>query len=145
VAVKAGVETTEAADVNRPLTYTDYDNLGRAVTSRSYDADGVTPSVTNGVPQTPSSGLLRAKSTTEYDALGRAFRSSVYSVDPSSGSVSTNSLHTDTWFDARGMTVKTASPGGLVQKTAYDGVGRVTAQYSTDGGGGGQTTEWVYE
>jgi hypothetical protein len=73
-----------------------------------------------------------------------AFRSSIYSVDPSSGSVGNYTLHTDTWSDSRGMTIKTASPGGLVQKTAYDGVGRVTAQYSTDGGGGGQPTECVY-
>ncbi|HUR54909.1 MAG TPA: hypothetical protein VMZ71_12325 [Gemmataceae bacterium] len=44
-------------------------------------------------------------------------------------------LKADTWFDARGQVIKTASPGGLVRKTAYDGVGRVTVTYATDGGG----------
>ena len=39
------------------------------------------------------------------------------------------------WFDKRGQVVKSSSPGGLVQKVAYDGVGRTTTSYTTDGGG----------
>jgi RHS repeat-associated protein len=135
VAVKAGVETTEGTGVNRPLVYTDYDNLNQATQVRRYDADGVTPTVTAGVPQPLAAGLLRAQSTTSYDELGRAYRSSTFSVNPSSGAVSTNSLRTDVWYDSRGYAIKTASPNGLVQKVVVDGAGRATVSYATDGGG----------
>jgi RHS repeat-associated protein len=60
----------------------------------------------------------------------------VYSVDPSSGSVSSNALTTNVWFDHRGDTIATAAPGGLVTKTQFDGAGRPTATYQTDGAGG---------
>ncbi|VTU01332.1 rhs repeat-associated core domain-containing protein : YD repeat protein OS=Isosphaera pallida (strain ATCC 43644 / DSM 9630 / IS1B) GN=Isop_2419 PE=4 SV=1 [Gemmataceae bacterium] len=135
VAVKAGVEGSEGTGVNRPLVYTDYDNLGRVTKTRTYDADGVTPTITSGVPQPLAAGLLRAQSTTSYDELGRAFRSSTFSVNPSTGAVSTNSLRTDVWYDSRGNVIKTASPNGLVQKAVIDGAGRVTVSYATDGGG----------
>ncbi len=138
VATKAGVQSTEDTSVNRPVTYTEYDNLDQVVSSEQYDGDGVsitTDSNGDGVPDRPSSGLLRAKATAEYDDQGRAFRTHVYSVDPSSGSVSTNSLTADTWYDRRGLVIKTADPGGLVTKTAYDGAGRVSKTYFSDGGG----------
>ena len=34
-----------------------------------------------------------------------------------------------------GQVVKAAAPGGLVTKMAYDGAGRPTVAYTTDGGG----------
>src|SRR5439155_1381041 len=46
-----------------------------------------------------------------------------------------NTLYSETWFDARGQVIKTLAPGGLVQKMTYDGLGRTTASYTTDGGG----------
>lgn len=49
--------------------------------------------------------------------------------------MSSSALTTDTWYDARGNAIKVSSPGGLVRKAAYDGAGRVTATYATDGGG----------
>jgi YD repeat-containing protein len=125
VAVKSGVETTESTSVNRPLTYTDYDNLGEVTKTRVYDADGQTPTVTSGVPQPLSSSLLRAQMTASYDELGRAYRTDTYSVDPSTGSVGPYTLYSQTWFDARGNVIKTLSPGGVVQKMSYDGAGRV--------------------
>jgi YD repeat-containing protein len=135
VAVKSGVETTESTSVNRPLVYTNYDNLGEVTETRVYDADTVTPTVTSGVPQPLSSGLLRAQSATSYDELGRAYRQDTYDVDPSTGSVGGNTLYAQTWYDARGNVEKTLSPGGVVQKSTFDGAGRVTTQYATDGGG----------
>ena len=135
VAVKSGVEATEAADVNRPLAYYDYDNLGAVTRTRVYDADGVTPTVTGGVPQPPSASLLRAQSATSYDEMGRAYRSDTYAVDPASGAVGSYTLHSETWYDARGQVVKSSAAGGLVQKVTYDGAGRAVARYVTDGGG----------
>src|SRR5207237_3849651 len=57
------------------------------------------------------------------------------SVDPSTGSVSTNALTTNHWYNARGLEIKTSAPGGLVTKAEFDGAGRPTKQYATDGGG----------
>ena len=134
------MQATEATDVNRPLIYTQYDNLGQVLFSERYDADGVTPTVTAGVPDRPSASLLRAKSGYRYDELGRAYRQDQYSVDPSSGSVGSYTLHADTWYDKRGNVAKTLAPGGLVTKKAYDGAGRSTVTYQTDGGG---DTAWA--
>jgi RHS repeat-associated protein len=135
VAVKAGVEGSESTSVNRPLTYFDYNNLGQVTRTRLYDADTVTPTVSGGVPQPLSSSLLRAQDETEYDELGRAFQARHYSVNPSSGAVSTNSLRTDVWYDARGLVIKESMPNGLVAKYAYDGAGRTKETFLGDWGG----------
>ncbi len=138
VATKSGVGAgTEAASVQRPIVFTTYDNLNQAVTTEVYDGDGVTITDANsdGVPDAPSASLLRAKSTQDFDDLGRVYRSQTFSVDPSNGTVSTDSLDSAFWHDARGQLVKSSEPGGLVTKNAYDGAGRLTATYSGDGGG----------
>ena len=62
--------------------------------------------------------------------LGAGY-SSLWAINP----VVQPSLKSDMWFDARGQVIKTAAPGGVVQKTAYDGVGRTTVSSTTDGGG----------
>jgi YD repeat-containing protein len=137
VAEKAGVETSESTSVNRPLIVTTYDNVGELTETQQYDGDGVTPTISSGVLSLPSGtdADLRAQSTTSYDELGRAYRQDTYDVDPSNGSVGTYTLYSETWFDSRGNVIKTLSPGGLVQKLAYDGLGRTTVSYTTDGGG----------
>ncbi len=137
VATKSGVEATESASVNRPISYSEYNNLGELLSSETYDGDGVNIVDANndGVPDRPSSSLLRSKSTAEYDPWGRAFRSTVWSVDPSTGAVSSTGLVSQSWFDSRGNTVKSSSPGGLVSKAQFDGVGRTTVSFVTDGGG----------
>jgi RHS repeat-associated protein len=135
VATKAGVESSESTSLNRPIGYTEYDNLGQAIVSEMYDGDGITITSTSGVPNRPSSSLLRAKSTAEYDELGRVYQSKTFSVDPSSGSVSSNALQSDIWRDLRGQTIKSKQPGGLVSKGTYDGLGRTTKSSVTDGGG----------
>ena len=135
VATKSGVEASESTSVNRPLSYAQYDNLGGVVSSEVYDGDAVTITMAAGVPQRPAAGLLRAKSAADYDELGRAYRQRTFSVDQATGAVSANALTTNTWYDLRGLVAKTATPGGLAQKTGYDGAGRSVVSYATDGGG----------
>ena len=136
VAIKEGVEASESTNVNRPITYTQYDNLDQPISSELYDGDGVGITFLSGVPERPSASLLRAKTTTEYGSWGRATRSDTFSVNPTNGAVSMNSLHSEVWFDERGLPIKSSSPGGLEEKVVYDGRGRATTIYTTDGGGG---------
>ncbi len=134
VVTKSGVEVSEATDVNRPIVYLDYDNLNEVTKTRSYDGDTVSITTTSGVPNAPSSSLLRAQSEALYDEQNRVYRTLTYSVSSSTGTVSTDSLATNHWYDRTGRVIKSSAAGGLVQKTVYDGVGRVTKQYTTDGG-----------
>src|SRR5262245_34056195 len=136
VAVKEGVQATEGTAVNRPLVYTDLDNLGQAWQTRQYDGDAVTLTDGNndGVPDAPAGGNLRAQTKTYFDELGRVYLTEVNHVDPGNGAVANNSLKTNTWYNLRGMVVKVSQPGGLVQKAAYDGAGRVVKSFVTDGG-----------
>ncbi len=138
VATKSGVEASESTSLNRPIRYIEYDNLSQAIVSEQYDGDGLsitTDATSDGVPDRPSSGSLRAKSTSDFDEQGRVYIAKTFSVDPSSGSVSTNSLASNTWFDRRGLTIKTSSPGGIVSKSSYNGLSWVKASYVSDGGG----------
>ncbi len=144
VATKAGVEASESTSLNRPISYVEYDNLSQPIVSEMYDGDGLaitTDAGNDGVPDRPSSGSLRAKSTSDFDELGSVYLSKTFSVDPSSGSVSSNSLATNVWRDLRGLTIKTSSPGGIVSKMAYNGLGWTTASYVTDGGGDSAWTD----
>lgn len=90
----------------------------------------------DGVPTLPSGAayFIRGREKFDYDSMGRTFKRSVYSVN-SSGASDPTTLVTNTWFDARGQVIKTASTAGAVSKSVYDGAGRVTAAYTTDGGG----------
>ncbi|MBY0526219.1 MAG: SBBP repeat-containing protein [Gemmataceae bacterium] len=135
VAEKDGVEVSESTATNRPITYLEYDNLDEVIATRQFDGDAVTITSTSGVPNQPSSSLLRAYATASYDEQGRIFSTDVYSVDPSSGSVSSDSLTTNFWFDHRGNVIKASAPGGIVSKVQYDGVNRVIKEFTTDGGG----------
>jgi RHS repeat-associated protein len=136
VASKSGVQASESDGTHRPITFATYDNLDEIVESQQYDGDGVTISSSGGVPVAPSSSLLRAQTVTSYDDQGRVYQTQVYSVDPSSGTVSTYALTTNTYFNHRGEVIEASAPGGLVTKTAYDGAGRATVAYTTDGGSG---------
>ena len=142
VASKSGVQASEDTTTNRAISYTQYDNLGEAVSSEVYTGDTVTVVDANadGVPDRPAASLLRAKTVSTYDDLGRAYLTQTYSVDPTSGAVSASALTSQVWFDLRGLTLKSASPGGLVQKTGYDSLGRATTSFVTDGGG---DTTWA--
>jgi RHS repeat-associated protein len=142
VASKGGVQGTEDTTTHRPIIYLTYDNLGAVTRSQQYDGDGVTVTDGNsdGVPDAPSSSLLRAQADAAYDEQGRAYRTTVYSVNASTGVVSSTGLVTNNYFDHRGDAVKASVPGGLVTKDTYDGAGRLTVEYTTDGGG---DTSWA--
>ncbi len=140
VAVKPGVGGSETDGVHRPIFYTAYDNLGRAVAAERYDGDGVAVTVTAGVPDRPPAARLRALATTEYDDRGRAFRTKTHAVAPTTGAVSVAALTAETWYDERGLEVKAVTPGGPVRKTSYDGLRRVVKAFVTDGGG---DTTWA--
>jgi RHS repeat-associated protein len=108
---------TDSRGPDNVATHMVYDNLGETTLVQTYadvDADFVIDSTE-----------LRGQSETAYDNQGRAFQSTAYQVDPVTGSVG-NSLTSNTWFNHRGMQVKTLSPSGLISKTLYDGAGRAT-------------------
>jgi len=138
VASKSGVEGSESTSLNRPISYSEYDNLGQPIVSEMYDGDTLsinTDSNTDGVPDRPSSSALRAKSTTDFDELGQPYKFIVFSVDPSNGNVSSDGLVSQIWRDSRGLTIKASMPGGTVAKAEYNGIGWNTKSYVTDGGG----------
>ena len=114
------------------------DNLGRATESQTFAA-----ATMNGSGEiVVQSNKLRADSLSFFDALGRVYQSRQYSVDPTDGSSGTCYLPTDTWYDAAGNVIKTATGQiiseetgdvtgyWLLQKYAYDGLGRLVASYT---------------
>jgi RHS repeat-associated protein len=138
VAMKQGVSSTETDGVNRPIVVSTYDNLNEVTETQQYAGDGVTPSISGGVLSLPSgtSADLRAQAITSFDELGRAYQAQQYDVNPSSGSVSSTALTTNDYYDSRGNLVAESAPGGLWTKAAFDGAGRKTFEYTTDGAGG---------
>ena len=140
VASKSGVQTSEDTTTHRPITYVTYDNLDEATEVQSYDGDGVTLTSSNGVPQAPSSSLLRAQEVISYDDQGRVYQTQTYSVNSSTGAVSSTALTTNAYYDHRGDLVAESDPGGLWTKDVYDGAGRLTVEYTTNGGSG---TTWA--
>jgi RHS repeat-associated protein len=124
---------------HRPILYYTLDNLGEQTMTQQFDGDTVTLSTSNGVPQPPAAGLLRAQGTSAFDEQGRDYQDQTFSVNQSTGAVSSNALTTNTYRDHRGDVIETVAPGSPVAKTAYDGAGRATIRYTTDGGSG---TSW---
>ena len=134
VATKTGVTATPATkdtSVNRPLSYTDYDNLGRVTGQSVYDGDGVAivDANSDGVPDKPASGLLRSLATTAYDAQDRAFKTQAFAVDQGTGTLGA-SLTTSLFYEQRGNVAMTIAPNGPVTQTRYDGAGRLTSSYT---------------
>lgn len=148
VETKSGILETEDTDTHRLISYLHYDNLNRILSAETYAGDMVPlygydserdyltiiDEDTDSVPDTPDESLLRAKTVTSFDNRNQVYQTQVYAVDPTDGTVG-YALSTNTWHDKRGNVIKTSAPGGLVQKFVYDGVGRVVASYTTDGGG----------
>jgi RHS repeat-associated protein len=140
VADKQGVQTNEDTTTHRPIVYYSYDNLDEVTAEQQYDGDGVTLTVSGGVPQPPSASLLRAQTKTLYDEQGRPYQTQVFDVNPSTGAVSSAALTTNTYYDHDDQVIAVSNPGGLWDKSLYDGAGRVIASYQTDGAGG---TSWA--
>ncbi|HEV2292459.1 MAG TPA: RHS repeat-associated core domain-containing protein [Tepidisphaeraceae bacterium] len=151
VSAKQGVGASESTslDTQRQITYRTLDNLGQFTAEERYDGDdvrvgdgdndGIPDALdvndADGVPDRIADGNRRAKTSMEYDEQGRLFRSTVHSVNQSTGATTSGGLATDYWYDRRGNIIKSAQPGGLVMKMAYDGAGRTIKSYATDGGG----------
>ncbi len=138
VVSKQGVQGSgEDTTTHRPLIYTVYDNVNEVMTQERFLADGVDPTMflqSDGTPDPMYLPKLRAKTTTAYDNQGRVYLTDTYSVD-TNGTISAVPLVTNDWYNHRGELVKTSSPGGLVQKMSYDGAGRETFVFTTDGFG----------
>jgi RHS repeat-associated protein len=93
-----------------------YDNLDRVIRTDRRD--------------TTAAGNLVGRSTTAYDDRGWVYQTVRYAVDPTTGIVG-NGLTDNTWYDASGNIFKSQPAGSqLFTKKAYDGIGRVTAQYT---------------
>jgi RHS repeat-associated protein len=140
VASKQGVQASENDGTHRPIIYNTFDNLDEITQVQQYDGDGVTITSTNGVPNAPSASLLRAQEATNYDDQGRVYQTIVYDVNQSTGSVSSTGLTTNTYYNHRSQVIEVSQPGGEVQKYQFDGAGRQTEAYTTDGAGG---TSWT--
>ena len=121
---------------HRPLTLGTLDNLGEATSTSRYDGDLISLRDLNadGVPDTLDAGKLVAYATSAYDEQGRAYQTKQYAVTPGTGAVSSTALTADSFYDHRGNVVESVSPTGEATKTAYDGAGRATFTYVTDGG-----------
>ena len=144
----------ETDGVHRPITYSTYDNLDEVTQTDQYDGDGVAltdgsthlPLLTNGVPTTPSSTALRARVSVNFDDQGRPFQTSTYDVNQTNGTTASATLNSNTWYDHRGNVTASQSAGGVTTKMVYDGAGRLTTQYTTDGGqvnaGAGTVQSW---
>ncbi|NBR87751.1 MAG: hypothetical protein EBS84_19395 [Proteobacteria bacterium] len=107
--------TAEQGEVDYYAAYT-YDNLDRTIKTERRN--------------TNASGNLIAKNETNYDNRGRVYQTVAYGVNPSTGAVG-NALTSNTWFDDVGNVIKQLPAGsGLFQKSEYDGLNRMTVQYS---------------
>jgi RHS repeat-associated protein len=140
VASKSGVQGSENDGTHRPIGFTTYDNLDEVTQTQQYDGDTVSISTANGQPQTPAANLLRAQASTQFDDQGRLFQSQVFDVNPSTGAVLGSPLTTNDYYDHRGDLIAESAPGGLWDKTVFDGAGDAVLEYSTDGAGG---TTWA--
>ncbi|MCE2727741.1 MAG: hypothetical protein LW698_13330, partial [Planctomycetaceae bacterium] len=135
VATKSGATgdlATEDPSVNRPLSFTDYDNLGR-VTGRSvFDGDGiwVIDANADGVPDKPAAALLRSSQVSLYDAQDRVFRTQELFVDQATGDIGTPTLTTDLFYDRRGNVAAVYAPNAPVSQSRYDGAGRLTTSFT---------------
>ena len=135
VAMKSGVAgtlATEDPSVNRPLSFTDYDNLGRVTGTSVYDGDGVWVIDANadGVPDKPAAGLLRSSQVAFYDAQDRTYRTQELFVDQATGAVGPPRLTTNMFYDRRGNVAAVYSPNAPVSQSRYDGAGRLTGSYT---------------
>ncbi len=97
------------------------DNLSHVVVSETY-ADADQDFVID-------SGELRGKFENKFDEKGQVYQTITHHVDPSTGSIG-NRLTNNSWFNARGMTIKTRDPNGLFSKNQFDGGGRMTATFA---------------
>ena len=62
------------------------------------------------------------------------YQTQQYRVTPGTGSISTNALTSETFYDYRGDLIASSDPLGTWTESACDGAGRQTESRTTDGG-----------
>jgi RHS repeat-associated protein len=103
-----------------------YDNLDRLTQRALYET---VPTL----PQAPTEETDRALFVEMlYGQRGLMFRER-QRINPGSGGSSQGYLHTDYWFDEAGRVVGFAPPTSARTKTTYDGLGRPSVVYTSDG------------
>ena len=124
-----------SGDINRPLTYLTYDNANRTTNIEIFDGDTHTLAMANGVPIKPALDQRRAWSMMFHTNLGQVWKSMEFGVHQTDGTVPNPwaTRETQAWYDQRGLPIKLIYPGGLVEKTHYDGLGQLTANYLIEG------------
>jgi hypothetical protein len=135
VAEEDGVQANPDPSVHPPVFYNVLDNLDEVTQQLQYDGTDTTITMgSDGVPEKPSSQIL-LEADTSFDEQGRVYRSALVHKGTTIFFQWDFELTTNYWRDHGGEVIKTAEPGGLVTKEAYDGAGRETVRYLTDGGG----------
>ena len=129
------LETAGSGSAQPTVTATAYDNLDEATEVRTYAGGGFTANG-DGTPTSADAALLRSDVTTAYDERGQVYQTSVFGVNPITGTETGDSQVTSDYHDLGGDLVAERAPTGLWTKTLYDGAGRVTSAYQTDGSGG---------
>ena len=125
--------------MNRPLTVWTYDNLNEVTETQVYAADGLAPTIVRAACSACPAGSARTCAPSARPVTTSRVRctsQNTYDVNPSTGAVGTYTLYTANYYDPDGNLIETQAPGGLVTKNTYDGAGRVTGTYQTDGAGG---------
>ncbi len=131
-------ETLYAADADTRVTvykYEDYRNRRTATDGEvdfyeEYFYDNQDRLIRVDQKNATFSGKLVARRATSYDALGRVYQEATYGVDPVTGTVG-NAVTTSRWYDPSGNVIKVQEAGSQAfVKTAYDGIGRRTVEYT---------------
>ena len=106
--------TSLTGQENLYLVY-QYDNLNRQTYTIQRD--------------TNASGVIIGQTLSVYDDRGRIYQTVTYQASPGSG-LGSQSLTSNSWFDAAGNTVKQLPAGSQTfAKSSFDGIGRTTARY----------------
>jgi RHS repeat-associated protein len=105
-----------------PYTFTTYDNLNRPVEQGVFGT----------VPSTISSSDRASYTKTYYSQRGLSYRQEV-AIDASD--LGDGYLQANSWFDPAGRIAASGGPNLPTLKHVYDGVGRETTTYATDGSG----------
>ena len=127
------------------VSYLTLDNLGQATSESLFEGlHDLADANNDGVPDAPPAASLRAKTEYELDALGRMYRTKQYKIDQTftdgklgyDAPSASGYMTTQMWYDGRGNVLMTCADGGPVIKRVYDAIGRVTAEYVSNGAGG---------
>ncbi|MCC6284905.1 MAG: hypothetical protein IT439_06315 [Phycisphaerales bacterium] len=110
-----------------PYEWVTYDNLDRVTARAVFNGDTNFPTAINA--PLADRGML---SETFYSQRGLAYSTRI-AIDATDSTPDYLSSHS--WFDENGRMIGTLQPNGPHSKRAYDGLGRVTADYITDRNG----------